>query len=169
MSNIPVFVEVPDSKDVGICQRAVKILEQQNFPSLAYATSLPELQDIIKQFAERSLQPGVFIINTYKAKEIIPQLDGLMGETPAVFLRRGMYAGQSGLMNYLAVDENKNSAQQNTLMAIKKLTLRLTSIWSYGAKNTDQVAQRVARCVLRFSEDGEFKHFEIANPVGSNV
>jgi hypothetical protein len=168
MSNIPVFVEVPDSKDINICQRTTQMLEQQNFPSLAYATSLPELQDILKQFAERSLQPALFVINTYKAKEIIPQLDGLMGETPAVFLRRGMYAGQSGLMNYLAVDSN-NPAQPNTLMAIKKLTLRLTSIWSYGGKNTEQVAQRLSRCILRFGEDGDFKHFEIANQVGSRV
>ena len=168
MSNIPIFVEVPHSLESNICFLATKMLEKQNFPSLAYATSVPELQDILKQFKERSLQPALFVINTYKAKEIIPQLDGLMGETPAVFLRRGMYAGQSGLMNYLAVDNSK-PAQPNTLMAIKKLTLRLTSIWSYGGKNTEQVAQRLSRCILRFGEDGNFKHFEIANKVGSGV
>jgi hypothetical protein len=168
MSNIPVFVEVPDSKEAGLCARAVAELTKQNFPSVAQASSLEGLQDILKQFAERKLTPGVFIVNTFKAKPIIPQLDKLMGEAPAVFLRRGMYAGQSGLMEQLGIGRDGSQTNtQNTMATIGKMTPRLISIWQYGSKNADQAAQKIVKCVLRFAEDGDFKHFELANRVGN--
>jgi len=161
---IPIFVEVPDKPEIAICAPVTQMLLEQGIQPVGLATSVEELESILQQLKENSLEPGIFIVNTFLAKPIIPELDRLMGEAPVVFLRRSLYAGQSGLMDFLAVTPD---GKQSTLHAIQKLRPRLTSIWQYGSKNADQVRQRVLKCMLRYLNDKDFKHFEIENKTSS--
>ncbi|HYF48938.1 MAG TPA: hypothetical protein VEJ63_06015 [Planctomycetota bacterium] len=48
---------------------------------------------------------------------------------------------------------------------IKNMTPRLTSVWTYGAKNADQVATKLLNCTMKFVADQNFRHYEIANQV----
>lgn len=169
MSRIPIFVEMLDAtKEANICGLAVESLLAQKIEPIGFATHLAELNDILKTLKDNALEPAIFIVNTYKAKEIITQLDPLMGEVPAVYLRRALYAGQSGLMDHLATAETGRRLQ-STLTTIKQMTPRLTSIWTYGTKNADQVAQRIIRCTLKFIADGNFRHYEIENQSSGNA
>ncbi len=164
MSRIPIFIEVPEAtKDANICVKAVQVLLEQKIEPVGLATHLPELTDVLKQLREHGLEAAVFIINTFKAKEIIAQLDPMMGEVPAVFLRRAMFAGQSGLMDHMP---DPSRPLGSTMTTLKNMTPRLTSIWTYGAKNVDQVSQRIVRCTQKFVADGNFKHYEIENKAG---
>jgi len=163
MSRIPIFIEVPEAtKEANICAKAVQVLLEQKIEPVGLATHLAELTDVLKQLRENGLEASIFIVNTFKAKEIIAQLDPLMGEVPAVYLRRGMYAGQSGLMDHMPEAGNVGS----TMATLKNMTPRLTSIWTYGAKNVEQVSQRIVRCTQKFVTDGNFRHYEIENKAG---
>ena len=163
MSRIPIFIEVPDAtKEANICAKAVQVLLEQKVEPVGLATHLAELTDVLKQLRENGLEAAIFIVNTFKAKDIIAQLDPMMGEVPAVFLRRAMFAGQSGLMDHMPDPGSVGS----TMTTLKNMTPRLTSIWTYGAKNVDQVSQRIVRCTQKFVVDGNFRHYEIENKAG---
>jgi hypothetical protein len=169
MSRIPIFVEVPEAtQEASICGKAVETLLAQKIEPIGFATHLPELLEILKTLKDNALEPAIFIVNTYKAKDIITQLDPLMGEVPAVYLRRALYAGQSGLMDHLAGGESV-ARVQSTLTTLKHMTPRLTSIWTYGIKNAEQVAQRIVRCTQKFIADGNFRHYEIENQSSGNA
>jgi hypothetical protein len=169
MSRIPIFIEVPDAtKEANICGKVVESLVAQKIEPVGFATYVAELSEILKTLKEIELEPAIFIVNTYKAKDIITQLDPMIGEVPAVFLRRALYAGQSGLMDHLAPGESV-SRVQSTMTTLKHLTPRLTSIWTYGTKNADQVATRILRCTQKFIVDGNFRHYEIENQSSGGV
>jgi hypothetical protein len=164
MSRVPIFIEVAKAGEAQLCRAVVDVLLEQGMAPIGMATSMTELTEILTAIKENALEPAIFIINTFESKEILPQLDALMGDKPAVFLRRGMYAGQSGLMDQLVADDPN---KMNTMAVLKKLTPRLTAIWTYGAKNAAQVTQRMIQCMQRYQADGDFRHFEIAAKLGS--
>src|SRR5471032_1807949 len=129
MAGVPIFIEMPGAAEVNICGRTVDMLMQLGVQPVGYAANLEELEAISAQLAENSLQPSIFVVNTYTAKDLIPELDRIMGDSPVVFLRRGMYAGQSGLMDHLAVSTPNSTS---TMTALGKMRPRLTSVWLYG-------------------------------------
>jgi hypothetical protein len=162
MSGVPIFIEVAKAREAQLCRSIVDSLLAQGMAPIGMATSMTELTGILAALQQNNLAASIFIINTFEAKDILPQLDPLMGELPAVFLRRGLYAGQSGLMEQFPDDPNKMA----TMVVLKKLTPRLTAIWTYGAKNAPQVMQRMMQCLARFQADGDFRHFEISAKLG---
>ena len=91
-------------------------------------------------------------------RAIFPVLDEIMGETPAVFFRRAMQAGQSGLMEYMPT-EDVGVVTTETL--VKRMTPRLTVFWPYGSKTSDQVVSGAVEALKRFRATGSFRHFEI--------
>jgi hypothetical protein len=159
---VPIFIEVADVPEAKLCEKVVQALMAQKIEPVGYATHMQELLDIMTALKDAALEPSIFIVNTFKAKEIIPKLDPILGETPAIFLRRGLYAGQSGLMQHLVADDKNRG---NTMTIINKMTPRLTSVWTYGAKNVDQVVSRLTRCTIQFAADNDFRHYEMANKV----
>lgn len=159
---IPIFIELAQTEDAKVCAKAVQMLMQGGMQPIGLCTSPQELQDVMAQLKQHNLEPAIFVVNTYGTKELLPVLDPIMGERPVVFVRRALYVGQSGLQDSLMPDPNKAA----TMAVIGKMTIRLTSVWTYGSKNTDQIAQRLAKCMQRFAEDGNFRYFEIESKVG---
>jgi len=164
MNRIPIFIEIATQAEAQLCRTVVVSLLQQQIVPVGLATSLNELNEILDQLKQNGLNPAIFVVNTFEAKDILPQLDPLMGDLPVVYLRRALYAGRSGLMDQLVEDPNK----PETTTVLKSLTPRLTSIWPYGTKNASQVTLRLMNCMLHFHADGDFRHFEIAAKLGSN-
>src|SRR5213595_399950 len=110
MDGVPFFIEVPDAKgakELQICARISSILAQQNIDPLPFASSLVETEQVLGALKHADLSPAIFVINTFGAKDILAGLNPLLGEKPALFLRRGMFAGKSGLMETLAPNPDK--------------------------------------------------------------
>ena len=105
--------------------------------TLPVAGSLQELQTLLPALSAKKLQPGIFVVNTFNAREILQGLDPLLGEAPVLFLRRNLYAGKSGLAEHFNLD----SAAGSTLEAINNLHARLLSVWNYGSLNAPEIAR----------------------------
>ena len=150
MPGVPMFIEVQatrEHKDTRVCCKIVDLLLERKVAPIGLAGSLEEARGILEQMREHGLSPAIFVINTFGAKTILPGLDPLMGALPVIYLRRGMYAGKSGLLD----------------RSTAGMTPRPMTMWFYGVKNSDEVASRVAAAVLRFLETGDFYHIEAAN------
>src|SRR5476649_1796375 len=98
MNRIPILVEVTKQAEAQLCRAITDALLQQQVAPVGMATSLVELHEILETLKQNGLQPAIFVINTFESRDILKQLDPFMGELPAVYLRRQLYAGQSGLM-----------------------------------------------------------------------
>lgn len=162
MDGIPFFIETDEAKkekDVALCTKISVLLFQQNIKPLPFASNLDEAKAVLQAIHQTGRTPSIFVINTFGTKEILPHLDPLMQDTPAMFLRRGMFAGRSGLMDTLAPDPSK----LQTMAVVGKMTPRLTSFWIYGSKNSDHVASRAATALVRFLKSGNFRDIESAN------
>ena len=155
MNRIPILVEVTKHPEAQLCRAISEALLQHQVAPVGMATSLEELHEILETLKKNGLQPAIFVINTFESRDILKQLDPLMGESPAIYLRRQLYAGQSGLM-----EQDPNNP---TVKVLKSMIPRLTSIWMYGAKSAASVTQSVVKCTLKFHADGDFRHFEVAS------
>lgn len=162
MSGVPFFIDTEDAAgpdSIQICGRIRMGLLKSGIAPLPLASTLEEFKAVLKGLQQAGQHPAIYIVNTFGAKELIGPLDQLMGDTPVMFFRRTLFAGQSGFMEKMSID----SGTSTTVNMIEKMAVRLTSVWFYGSKNSDRVAQLAATAVSRFLEDGEFRHIELAN------
>ncbi|MBI3832557.1 MAG: hypothetical protein HY291_23750 [Planctomycetes bacterium] len=163
--DIPVFIETlkPEEQDkFGICAKVRGYLAKHNIAPLPTATTVDEVNAAIKALQDAGHTPAIFVVNTLNARELIKNLDPLMGERPALFFRRALQAGQSGLTEYLV--PAPDVAQ--TMQMLGKLTLRLTSVWYYGPKNIDTISEHAGGALVRFLTEKEFRCIENANKFG---
>lgn len=160
MDNCPFFIEapMPGEEHLAVCAKIHNLLVEGGMEAMPQAASAEDAFKLKEVLESNGARASVFVVNTYLAKDIIPELDELMGETPVLFLRRGLYAGRSGLNKHVQTDPTVGSTE----VMIGKMQLRLTSIWYYGKNNVDDVASRASQSITRFLEDGSFRHVEIA-------
>jgi len=119
--------------------------------------SLDQTRAILEGLRSRQLTPAIFVVNTFGAKDILMDLDSLMGDLPVLYLRRALFAGQSGLMDQLDL---VGQGSVMATVALGKMKPRLTSMWFYGAKNADTVATRAAEALAAFLRTGDFRRIE---------
>lgn len=160
MDRFPFLIEapMPGEEYLQVCARVRELLQEQGVAPLPLASSLERALQLRENLRAQEAAPAVFVVNTYQAKEIIPNLDELMGETPVIFMRRGLLAGHSGLNKHVPL----HSGLASTEVMIGKMQPRLTSIWYYWKRNVDQVAKRASQSILRFFQDDSFRHIEAA-------
>lgn len=162
MSRIPFIVEsrhVETEGGVALCAKIRTILFKNKIAPLPFASDLDEILDVLGGLKRSGVQPAILIANTFAAKEYLKQLDEQIGDIPAVWFRREMFIGKSGFMADIAPLLQGGA----TMELLKKMTLRETSIWLYGKLNADRIADQFSAALLRFLEDGEFRHIEHAN------
>ena len=163
--DVPFFIEAlnpQEQEKFGICAKVRAYLEKQQVAPLPCAASIDEVNANLQSLKEGHHKPVIFVINTLNAREMIKILDPIIGELPALFFRRTLQAGQSGLNEYLV--PAPEIAQ--TMQMLGKLTLRLTSIWYYGPKNIDIIADHAGGALARFLKEKEFRCIESANKFG---
>lgn len=163
---VPVFVEVGAATkhpDTAICARVSNCLMKQHIPFVSSAHSLDKLRATLKEMESSGRPPTIFIVNTYGARDILVELDSLMGDLPVLFLRRALHAGQSGLLAQTRLLAPGTSPTL-TAATLGQMRPRLTSIWFYGSKNSAIIAQRAAEAITAFLKTGDFRHIERANP-----
>ena len=165
MPGVPIFIEVDDTRkiaDARICSQVVELLMAKQIQPVGLAGSAEETRAILEQMKEHNLEPALFAINTFGAKEVLPALDPLMGDAPAIFFRRSLYVGRSGFLDTTAVGATL------ALEALIKIKPRLASIWYYGSKNCGELAKRAAVAIALFLESGDFLHIERAGTESKN-
>lgn len=155
---VPFLIESQFAREQGLdpCARICRHLLQAGCTPVPHGETVAEVNQIARSMKSVGCEAAIFVVNTLDAKGMIQRLDPVMGEAPALFLRRELMAGKSGLTDHLVPDPDT----AHTLHVLGKLTIRLTSIWYYGSRNLDQVAGHAANAILRFLEDRQFRHIE---------
>ncbi len=161
MDNIPFFVETDEAvkQNFNICSRIRILMFKQKIAPLPYASTYEEVEDILGNLKKSGKTASIFIVNTYEAKDFIPRLEPLMGEVPVLFLRRSLQRDSTGLSDML-----QPGGDAPTMQVLEKLTIRLTSVWTFGGKQVDHVAATAVRSITSFFNDGEFRHIEVNKP-----
>ncbi|MGD0089738.1 MAG: hypothetical protein ABSE73_07445 [Planctomycetota bacterium] len=140
-------------QQLRVCSKVLELLREKQIAPLGLAGTVEEVRDVLVQLKKNRLSPGIFVINTFGAKDILPGLNPLMGEVPALFLRRQLFAGKSGLADIIKADASKSAT---TMIAQGRGTPRLTAVWPYGSKNSYETAKYAAGVLFRFLQDGDF-------------
>jgi hypothetical protein len=160
MIGVPILIEAEEtlqSPELRLCWKiAVKLVRRKVAPLLV-STPL-QIADAIKKAHAFKTPPAIFVINTFGTKTILPEIDPLIGELPVLYFRRSLYAGQSGLMSYVP---EVNHSMTSTTTILRSLTPRLSSIWYYGSKNSEEVSERAAGTIASYIADGDFRQIEI--------
>jgi hypothetical protein len=154
MHRLPVLIEVVHSAshaNVQICRKMMPLLFKSGVTPLPFASSAKELQDVLRSLRVRNLAPSVFIVNTFWAEELLEEIDGLIGHTPALFFRREIFGDTMGLEPQLA------QARSGRITSIlRKMTPRPTAYWDYGSGTCDSVAQKASQALFAYLQTGDF-------------
>lgn len=126
------------------------LLFKSGITPLPFASDAKELHDVLRSLRVRGLAPSLFIVNTFWAEELLEEIDGLIGHTPALFFRREIFGDTLGL-------EPQNAARSGRITTIlRKMTPRPTAYWDYGSGTADIVAQKGVQSVAGFLQNGDF-------------
>jgi hemerythrin len=159
---VPVLIEAESTggqADTAVCARVSDLLTKQGVLRVGLAHSLEQARSALKDLQSSGQAPAIFVVNTFGAKDILGELDTLMGDWPVLYLRRALYSGLSGLLDQIRPSE---SAVATVMQA--KMRPRLTSMWFYGTRNSGMIAQRAAEAIAAFINTGDFEHIERARP-----
>jgi hypothetical protein len=159
MNRLPFFIEVWESgnnADLRMCHKVMTHLFKQRITPLPFATTVREVADVTGALERQLKEPALFIVNTFWAEETLPQIDPYMGETPVLFFRRELFTSRELL--------GQDAHRGQTMHTISTMTPRETSVWSYGAKTSESIAERAAVAVMKFLQDGNFRNIERMNP-----
>jgi len=157
---VPLLVEVEAAgrqPDTALCARLADLLAQKDIRPVGLAASLDQTRAILEEMKCQELAPAIFVVNTFGARDILGGLDSLMGDLPVLYLRRSLFAGQSGLLDQMNLI---GPGSPMVTAALGKMKPRLTSMWFYGAKNADVVATRAAEALGAFLSTGDFRQIE---------
>jgi hypothetical protein len=160
---VPILVEVADTRDksdTNLCCKILALLFEKQIAPIGMVGTIEETKLVLKRIEEAKFAPAIFVVNTFGAKPILPDLDALIAETPVLYLRRALYAGRSGLMDQLGGDV----CVQQTSVVLRKMRPRRTAMWFYGSKNPDEIAKRAVNSLIRFLENGDFLDIEAGAP-----
>ncbi len=158
MSAFPLFVEsdLAFRQQVGICAEIRRYLFKKKFTLLPYATNLKELIQLTDHLKKEGRHPSIFVVNTFGSKDLLPELDRRMGSSPAVYLRRSLMKGQSGLLEQLA----PTVQDDDTVDMVGKITPRPSVFWYFGSTSLPKVAESSAQALALFLDSGDFRYIE---------
>src|SRR5437870_2018764 len=93
--NTPMFIEVLQSQancDAQVCRKIMSSMYRSHISPLPFASSIYEAVDVLHALKDKNIQPGIFVINTFWAEEILRDLDAIVGDTPILLLSRRLTA-----------------------------------------------------------------------------
>ena len=163
-TGVPVLIEVLAAgrhADTALCPRVAGLLMQKGIRPVGLADSLDQTRTILEELRPHQLTPAIFVVNTFGARDILMDLDPLMGDLPVLYLRRALFAGQSGVLDQM---NRLGPGSPTATAALGKMKPRLSSMWFYGAKNADAVATRAAEALGAFLCTGDFREIEHRKP-----
>lgn len=158
----PILIETvagANFADVQICRKTMAALFKLGVAPLPFASTNAELSALQQTMECRRMRPALYIVNAFGSEHLFPELDKLMGETPAIFLRRELFSHTKCLQAVFGEMDALTASQY-----LGTMTPRLAVTWAYGPKNSSDVAEHVAHAAQRFLETGDFALIERACP-----
>jgi len=159
-TGVPMLLEsqaAASQPDTAMCARVADILVKQCPHPLGLANSLDQTRSVLEEMKAQQLAPAIFVVNTYGAKDILRELDALMEDKPVLYLRRALFAGQSGLLDQVNL---ASPGMVTATVELRKMKPRLTSMWFYGGKNAEAIAIQAAEALGAFLKTGDFRQIE---------
>jgi len=136
----PFFIEVISSQNTAnlqICRKIMSNLFQKKIAPLPFASTLKEYNEVLLSLQPHHLDIGLFIINTYFAENLIKELSVLLPvEIPILSLRREMCCSPFNLPEHVIIE------------------------WTYGSKNSDQIAVKGHELIIEFLNNGNITNLE---------
>lgn len=157
MPGVPFFVEViasAQSANIQLCRKIMAVLFKEKIQPLPFASCVREVAEVLAALKVRSMTPAVFVVNTFYADELLPQIDPLIGATPTVYLRRQIFSDP------LAAGSLPDASRPSTTLVLRKMAARPSVEWIYGSKTADEVAAEGAKALLCFLREGDFSMLE---------
>lgn len=153
---VPVLIETEEaakSQETWICSAASERWLACNYGVIGIVNTIPELDKLLLDIVDNDLDPSIFVVNTYGAKDLLRDIDERACEKPILFLRRRLYAGKSGLHDVFG---EALSAGTNTGIELSKMRLRLASCWFYGGKTSNYISKELCERIRKFQDDEDF-------------
>jgi hypothetical protein len=169
MIGVPVFIETVTGANyasVQVCRKLMAALFKEKVAPLPFASSAQEVVSVLKALKDRGLFPAVFVVNTFWAEDLLPQIDTLIGPTPVVYLRRLIFseplftASSASAASAASPDSAEAALLTNTTAVLEKMTQRPSVHWAYGSVTADEVAAAGTKALLRFLRDGDWSALE---------
>ncbi len=155
MQRTPLFFEVLHSAQTAqlqICRTIMAGLFKMGVTPLPFAGSLDEAHSMFANLNAEGRPPALFVVNTFWTEEHLPEIDALIGPTPALFFVREIVTETTMLhAKQSSVDANSQ---------LEKMAPRMHSIWTYGARLVDPLAHRAASAIYEFLQTGNFACIE---------
>jgi|GEM_PF-5834895 len=154
MRSTPVFIEVIHSDEhanIQVCRKIMGLLFKQKIAPLPFASTLPEVLEVLRGMRSRGMAPGIFVINTFWAEELLSQLELILGQTPVLFFKRQIFLIETQSRSAAPV----NNAQRITTL-LENMNLKNSTLWTYGSKSTDDIAMKAAKAIIPFLNDNNF-------------
>lgn len=158
----PVMIETvagPNFAGVQVCRKTMTALFKLGVSPLPFASTNAELSALQQTMECRGMRPALYIVNAFGSEHLFPELDRLMGDTPAIFLRRELFSHTKCLQAVFGEMDALTASQY-----LGTMTPRLAVTWPYGPKSSSDVAEHVAHAAQRFLESGDFTLVERACP-----
>jgi len=155
MRYLPVFFEALcnlDSPRARIVSQVRADLFQKGVTPLPFARSTPELLSVLEAMRSMGRTPGLFVVNTHGAENMLAELDGVMGETPVFFFRHKLLWAKE--------EASVLKTIYGVTQRLGRLRPRLTVTRLYNPLNSEQVARRAARQLGSFAVYGDFRSLE---------
>lgn len=155
MRYMPVFFEALCSLDAPRARIVYNVrakLFKDGVTPLPFARSITELRSLLDAIQQSGQKPGLFVINTHGAENMLAELDEIIGETPVFFFRHKLV--------WLKEEANVLKTIYGVTQRLGKLRPRLTVTRRYNPLNSEQIARRSARQIGSFAVYGDFRSLE---------
>jgi hypothetical protein len=162
----PLLFEVLESRETAnlqVCRKIMAHLLKQKIAPVPFSCSINEARAVLASLRARGTPPAIWLINSYWAEEMLPDLDLMIGTTPVVLFKRDLLGAG------LSTQAPAVGAPDKISAIMGKMTPRLTVLWGFGTGNADAVAERAAGAVAKYLADGDFRHVEEVAPGHNSV
>jgi len=160
---IPLFIEVlhsAQSAPIQVCRKVIAGLFKQGISPLPFAGSIEELRTVLSSLKQKGIEPGLFVINTYWAEEVLEQLDPFLGNSPVLFFVRDMITETPSTRSQVFGDSSNK-----TTTLLQRMTPRAGAIWTFGSRSAETAAAHAVTSIANFLNDGDFYHIERHAPM----
>ncbi|MCW8132799.1 MAG: hypothetical protein KIS92_20805 [Planctomycetota bacterium] len=155
MRYLPVFFEALCSLDAPRARIVANVrakLFQDGITPLPFARTVPELRNLLETMRQGGQTPGLFVVNSHGAENMLAELDEIIADCPAFFFRHKLVwvKEETGVLKTI----------YGVTQRLGKLRPRLTVTRRYNPLNSEQIARRSARQIASFARYGDFRSLE---------
>jgi hypothetical protein len=159
---VPIFVETvsgPASIDAQVCRKTMGFLFKLGVAPLPFASTNEELASVKRTLRSRNLEEGIYIVNAFGTEHLFPELDRLIDDCPAIFLRRELFSHTKCLEAVFGEMDALTASQY-----LGTMTPRMAVAWPFGPRNSGEVGEAVAKTVRNYLNEGDFNAIERVCP-----